>query len=411
MPHTLFLIEMHFHHAVLDLIWRLVEIIMQLFTDTLSCTALLKHPPPAQTAPVPSLQHRHHQQQADPLHLANPLGLARRTFAFRTLMVFGIISVCGVIFVATVTNWLPSAYASSSAGRLTGPLPPPRPSPALAPAACVPPGFGVGAGSSAFQTEGSPAAGGRTPSIWDAFARQPGRIADGSTADPAADSYNRWRSDVDAVTAIHARAYRFSISWSRLMHPNGTANTEGVRFYSSLAQSLRAAGVEPVATLYHFDLPLWLDDPENYPLTHVSTTNPVTTDGSASNESSDKAAAAATVAAKESAEWTRAALADAAKRLNFPAMLDTSRDSPAVKRAMMRALRLAGLGEGGALLPPAEGRGRGRERDRLGRTSSSSTSSRRSSGSRSSGSTNDERSSSDDTVSTHVQHLGGPIRG
>jgi beta-glucosidase len=124
-----------------------------------------------------------------------------------------------------------------------------------------PTGFLWGAATAAYQVEGSPLADGAGASIWHRFAHTPGRIAGGDTGDVACDHYRRFRDDVALMRELGLTAYRFSISWSRVL-PEGTGriNQRGLDFYRRLADALLAAGIAPVATLYHWDLPAALDD-------------------------------------------------------------------------------------------------------------------------------------------------------
>lgn len=124
-----------------------------------------------------------------------------------------------------------------------------------------PKGFLWGAATSAYQIEGSPLADGAGPSIWQRFVHTPGRTVDGDTGDVACDHYNRYRDDVALMRSLGLQAYRFSINWGRIF-PEGTGrvNEAGLDFYERLVDELLAAGVEPLATLYHWDLPAALDD-------------------------------------------------------------------------------------------------------------------------------------------------------
>src|SRR5581483_1174039 len=127
--------------------------------------------------------------------------------------------------------------------------------------AAFPDGFLWGAATSAYQIEGSPLADGAGPSIWHRFAHTPGMVRDGDTGDVACDHYRRMRQDVALMQELGLQAYRFSISWSRVL-PDGTGrvNERGLDFYRRLVDALLAAGIAPVATLYHWDLPAALDD-------------------------------------------------------------------------------------------------------------------------------------------------------
>ncbi|HEV2178950.1 MAG TPA: GH1 family beta-glucosidase [Gemmatimonadaceae bacterium] len=124
-----------------------------------------------------------------------------------------------------------------------------------------PEGFLWGAATSAYQIEGSPLADGAGPSIWHRFAHTPGRTANGETGDVAVDHYHRWADDVQLMRDLGLTAYRFSIAWSRIL-PSGTGavNAAGLAFYDRLVDALLAAGIQPMVTLYHWDLPAALDD-------------------------------------------------------------------------------------------------------------------------------------------------------
>ncbi|MGW9169646.1 GH1 family beta-glucosidase [Agromyces sp. NPDC055658] len=132
-------------------------------------------------------------------------------------------------------------------------------------AAAAPPtfprGFRWGAATAAFQIEGSTTADGRGPSIWDTFTAEPGRVIDGSNALVAADSYRRYRDDIALLAELGATDYRFSISWPRVQ-PGGTgpANAAGLDHYERFVDALAEAGIAPLATLYHWDLPQPLED-------------------------------------------------------------------------------------------------------------------------------------------------------
>lgn len=124
-----------------------------------------------------------------------------------------------------------------------------------------PNGFVFGTASSAYQFEGAVDEGNKGPSIWDTFTRQPGRILDFSNADTAVDQYHRFESDIDLMKDMGMDAYRFSISWPRIF-PNGTGepNPEGIEYYNNLIDALLHKGIQPCATLYHWDLPQMLED-------------------------------------------------------------------------------------------------------------------------------------------------------
>jgi beta-glucosidase len=118
-----------------------------------------------------------------------------------------------------------------------------------------------GAATSAYQIEGSPLADGAGPSIWHRFAHTPGTIRDGDTGDVACDHYRRFREDVALMRELGLKAYRFSISWGRVLSEGtGAINSRGLDFYERLVDELLAGGIQPLATLYHWDLPAALDD-------------------------------------------------------------------------------------------------------------------------------------------------------
>ncbi len=129
-----------------------------------------------------------------------------------------------------------------------------------------PPGFVWGAATAAYQIEGAVRADGRGESIWDRFAHTPGRIRAGDTGDIACDHYHRYAQDVALIAEMGLSAYRFSISWSRVI-PDGTGavNEAGLDFYERLADELLARGIAPHATLYHWDLPQTLEDAGGWP--------------------------------------------------------------------------------------------------------------------------------------------------
>jgi beta-glucosidase len=121
--------------------------------------------------------------------------------------------------------------------------------------------FLFGAATSAYQIEGSPLADGAGASIWHRFSHTPGLTYENQTGDVACDHYNRWPDDVALMRELGLGAYRFSISWSRIL-PDGTGavNERGLDFYRRLVDALLEAGIQPNVTLYHWDLPAALDD-------------------------------------------------------------------------------------------------------------------------------------------------------
>jgi beta-glucosidase len=118
-----------------------------------------------------------------------------------------------------------------------------------------------GTATSAYQVEGSPLADGAGPSIWHRFSHTPNRVRNGDTGDLACDHYRRYKDDVALMRSLGTNAYRFSISWSRVMpRGRGAINAAGLDFYDRLVDALLASGIEPMVTLYHWDLPAALDD-------------------------------------------------------------------------------------------------------------------------------------------------------
>jgi beta-glucosidase len=122
-----------------------------------------------------------------------------------------------------------------------------------------PEGFLWGAATAAYQVEGGSREGGRSQSIWDSFCRWQGKVYGGHTGDVACDHFHQWKEDVALMKSLNLNAYRFSLSWSRIL-PDGTGavNEEGVAFYDRLIDALLEAGIDPWVTLYHWDLPLAL---------------------------------------------------------------------------------------------------------------------------------------------------------
>jgi beta-glucosidase/6-phospho-beta-glucosidase/beta-galactosidase len=114
----------------------------------------------------------------------------------------------------------------------------------------------LGRGHISYQVEGAVNEDGRGPSIWDRFVHTPGMVADGSNADVANDHFHLYKEDVQLIKAVGARAYRFSIAWPRIFPDgSGAPNPRGLDFYNRLVDELLANGIEPFATLYHWDLP------------------------------------------------------------------------------------------------------------------------------------------------------------
>lgn len=118
-----------------------------------------------------------------------------------------------------------------------------------------------GSATSAHQIEGFPLADGAGPSIWQRFAYTRGMTVNGETGDIACEHYRRYREDVAVMAELGLKAYRFSVAWARILPEGvGKPNPAGLDFYERLVDALLEAGIEPLATLYHWDLPAALDD-------------------------------------------------------------------------------------------------------------------------------------------------------
>jgi beta-glucosidase len=124
-----------------------------------------------------------------------------------------------------------------------------------------PRGFVWGTATSSYQIEGAVNEDGRGPSIWDTFSHTADKIADHSNGDRANEHYHRYKEDVQLIKSLGVKAYRFSIAWPRVFpEGSGAPNPKGLDFYNRLIDELLANGIEPYATLYHWDLPQALED-------------------------------------------------------------------------------------------------------------------------------------------------------
>lgn len=121
-----------------------------------------------------------------------------------------------------------------------------------------PDNFLWGAATASAQIEGGWDADGKAPSIWDAAPKD--KIKGGADCHTACDHYHRYKEDVALIKEIGLKSYRFSISWPRVMPAEGTVNPKGLAFYSDLVDELLKNGIEPLATLYHWDLPVWVQE-------------------------------------------------------------------------------------------------------------------------------------------------------
>lgn len=121
--------------------------------------------------------------------------------------------------------------------------------------------FVFGSATAAYQIEGAVAEDGRGPSIWDTFSHTPGKVVAGESGDVACDHYHRLESDLDLMASVGLQAYRFSISWPRILPTGrGEVNQAGIDFYGRVLDGLIGRGITPVVTLYHWDLPQPLED-------------------------------------------------------------------------------------------------------------------------------------------------------
>ncbi len=116
--------------------------------------------------------------------------------------------------------------------------------------------FTWGVATAAYQIEGAASEDGRGLSVWDVFSKTPGKVVDMDNGDIACNHYNRYKEDIAIMKSMGVKAYRFSISWPRVM-PNGIneINTKGLDFYDKLVDELIANGIEPYVTLFHWDFP------------------------------------------------------------------------------------------------------------------------------------------------------------
>ncbi|NDK32200.1 GH1 family beta-glucosidase [Nesterenkonia haasae] len=126
--------------------------------------------------------------------------------------------------------------------------------------------FLLGAATASYQVEGGVDEGGRGPSIWDTFSKTPGKVWNGDTGDVAVDHYHRLDEDLELMKELGLEAYRFSIAWPRIQpQGSGAPLTEGISFYDRLVDGLLGRGIQPIATLYHWDLPQALEDAGGWP--------------------------------------------------------------------------------------------------------------------------------------------------
>lgn len=121
--------------------------------------------------------------------------------------------------------------------------------------------FLFGAATASYQVEGATKEDGRSPSVWDTFAHTPGKVFRNHNADVSCDQYHMYKDDVALMKKLGLKAYRFSISWSRVLPlGRGEPNPAGLQYYNNLVDELLAAGIEPWVTLFHWDFPQILQD-------------------------------------------------------------------------------------------------------------------------------------------------------
>ncbi|MEV4417975.1 GH1 family beta-glucosidase [Catellatospora sp. NPDC049609] len=124
-----------------------------------------------------------------------------------------------------------------------------------------PAGFRWGAATASYQIEGAATEDGRTPSIWDVFSRTPGKVFEGHSGDVACEHYHRYREDVALMAQLGLGVYRFSLAWPRIKPDgSGPVNQRGLDFYDRLVDELLGHGIDPMITLYHWDLPQVLEE-------------------------------------------------------------------------------------------------------------------------------------------------------
>lgn len=117
-----------------------------------------------------------------------------------------------------------------------------------------------GVSTSSYQIEGAVEEGGRTPCIWDLYCKVPGAIQNGDTGEVACGHYHRYKEDAKLMKELGVDSYRFSVAWARIYPQKGVYNEEGMQFYKNLIQELKSNGIKPCITIYHWDLPQWVQE-------------------------------------------------------------------------------------------------------------------------------------------------------
>ncbi|NRA55418.1 MAG: beta-glucosidase [Gammaproteobacteria bacterium] len=127
--------------------------------------------------------------------------------------------------------------------------------------ALMQPDFTFGVATAAFQIEGANTADNRCPSIWDTFCQQPGKVLNADDGAIACDHYHLWQQDLQLIDSLGVDAYRLSIAWPRIISDiDGTINTKGLAFYDNIINELNRRNIKVFVTLYHWDLPQYLED-------------------------------------------------------------------------------------------------------------------------------------------------------
>ncbi|MCG9647076.1 GH1 family beta-glucosidase [Vibrio brasiliensis] len=122
------------------------------------------------------------------------------------------------------------------------------------------PDFLFGVATSSYQIEGGAQLGGRTPSIWDTFCNKPGAVDNGDNGDVACDHFHLWKQDIAMIEGLGVDAYRLSMAWPRIVPRDGEVNQQGLEFYERIIDECHARGLKVFVTLYHWDLPQYLED-------------------------------------------------------------------------------------------------------------------------------------------------------
>jgi beta-glucosidase len=166
----------------------------------------------------------------------------------------------------TRRDFLTSAMSVAAASALSNALPFPLAEKTPPGPIAFPKNFWWGTATAAYQIEGAWNEDGKGESIWDRFSHTPNKIKNGDTGDVACDHYHRYREDVNIMRALQMKSYRFSIAWTRIQAAgSGRPDPKGLDFYSRLIDALLEAKIRPLPTLYHWDLPQFLEDSGGWP--------------------------------------------------------------------------------------------------------------------------------------------------